>query len=834
MMRRRKIISAGLFILLSSAAISLALQQRAFAIEPVIIDSGMTEVPLGPHLEILEDPEGKRVLSDVLKGAPSASFERSSVEFPQFGFTRSVFWARFTVHNKCDCDITWYLEASHPLMDRINVYRLDHKDRLVEERASGGILPFTSREVQYSNFVFSFTERETRRHTYYVRFQTSGFMNLYLTMWSPEAFKVNAGRMDIIFAIYYGAMMVMIIYNLLLFFSLRDRSYLFYVLYCLAFVVFQLCLNGLAFRYLWPSYPWWAKQSIPFWVLLALIFSIEFVRHFLDTEHYVPVLNRMLKISSYVLAAMLPLIFIVNYSIAVIITNIIIAIFFIFLYIVSVRILLMGNRAARLYIITWAAFWIGALVYSLKLFSIMPDTFVTRWMLQIASLVQVILLSLAMADKIRYMTEKLGVLNESLETKVQERTQELNTALISMKKKDMEIQKEFHLAGDIQQGILPQTPFYNEGIKVVAYYKSMGPVGGDFYDIFLMKGGYVGIVVADASGHGMPAAFITALAKISFAEAIQTSLFPADIFRHVNDELIMAIKTDDYVTAFFVVISPTYDVFYSNASHQMAMVLRKDSLSIETWDTNGLFMGYSKDANGMYEDGQNRLNYGDRMLVYTDGITSAANMNGESFGENRLERLLIETAELQLEEARDRIMRECREFAEGRQQSDDMTLVMIEIDPAYSELVEYREQGFKLMWRQRYREAIDLLEKALAINETDEKSHLFLGECYMKNGDYSKAVLHLQTYLINNEFDANVWYNLAWAYYCLDDYAGTLKYGTRASSLKGNFIDALMLCALSLKKTGDRDGARRMFEKILASDPDNEMAEKELKEIGSG
>ena len=833
-MRCSKKIAAGLCVMLSAIALSLALQQRVFAAGPVIIDSGTSEIPLGPHLEILEDPEGKWGLEDVLEGAPSVSFVQSGEDSPGFGFTRSVFWARFSVYNKSDSDITWYLEASHPHIDRINVYRLDRKGRLVEERASGGILPFASREVQYSNFVFSFTEREARRHTYYVRFQTSGAMNLYLTMWSPETFNAHAGRMDVVYAVYYGAMMVMIIYNLLLFFSLLDRSYLFYVLYCLAFVILQLCLNGLAFRYLWPSYPWWAKQSIPLWIVLALIFSIEFIRYFLDTAHYVPVINRVLKISSYVLAALLPLILIVDYLIVIIIVISLTMIYFIFLYIVSVRILMMGNRAARMYIITWAAFWIGALVYSLKMFSIMPDVFVTRWILQIASLVQVMLLSLALADKIKYMTDKLAVLNESLETKVQERTQELNGALVSMRKKDIEIQKEFHLAGDIQQGILPQTPFYNEGIKVVAYYKSMGPVGGDFYDIFQMKGGYVGIVVADASGHGMPAAFITALAKISFAEAIQTSLFPADIFRHVNNELIKAIKTDDFVTAFFVVISPTYDVFYSNASHQMAMVLRKDSLSIETWDTNGLFMGYSKDANGMYEDGQNRLNYGDRLVVYTDGITGVVNRKGEGFGENRLERLMIETAELQIEEARDRIIRECHDFAEGAQQTDDMTLVIIEIDPAYRELVEYREQGFKLMWRQHYREAIGLLEKALAINETDEKSHLFLGECYMKNGDYGKAVLHLQRYLINNEFDANVWYNLAWAYYCLDNYADTLKYATRASSLKGNFIDALMLCALSMKKMGDVNGARKMFEKILASDPDNEMAEKELKEIGHG
>jgi sigma-B regulation protein RsbU (phosphoserine phosphatase) len=403
-----------------------------------------------------------------------------------------------------------------------------------------------------------------------------------------------------------------------------------------------------------------------------------------------------------------------------------------------------------------------------------------------------------------------------------------------MERKDNEIQREFDLAGNIQHGLLPQTPYYYEGVKVVAYYSLMGKVGGDFYDIFQMKGGYLGVLIADVSGHGMPAAFITALAKISFAEAIQTSLFPADIFRHVNNELVKAIKTDDFVTAFFAVISPARDIFYCNASHQMALVLRKDTMSIETWDTNGLFMGYSPDSNAMYEDGQNQLGYGDRILLYTDGIVTAVNGDGLPFGERRLESLFADTAALSLEEARDRIVRECQEHASASPQTDDMTLVMIEIDPAYRNLVEYRDQAFKLMWHQHYQAAIPLLSRALAINSKDEQSHLFIGECYLKNSDYAKAVEHLELYLKNNEFDANVWFNLAWAHYCLNDYPKTIKYSSRASSLKGNFIDAMMLTGLSLKKTGERREAKKVFEKILAIDPDNDLAELEMRDIPNG
>jgi sigma-B regulation protein RsbU (phosphoserine phosphatase) len=217
----------------------------------------------------------------------------------------------------------------------------------------------------------------------------------------------------------------------------------------------------------------------------------------------------------------------------------------------------MGFRSALFYIIALAAFWVGLFVFGLKTLGMIPHNMVTRWLLQWASLLQVVLLSLGLADRINILRKELQDLNVNLENIVEERTAELNTTMVSMEKKERAIQKEFELAGNIQQGILPVMPFYYGGIKVDAYYKSMGKVGGDFYDIFHMKGGYLGILVADASGHGMPAAFITALAKISFAEAIQTYLFPSDIFKMVNNELLETIKTDDFVTAFFIVISPT-------------------------------------------------------------------------------------------------------------------------------------------------------------------------------------------------------------------------------------------------------------------------------------
>ncbi|MBN2080161.1 MAG: SpoIIE family protein phosphatase [Spirochaetes bacterium] len=828
-MRRDPVVAACLLavaaMLFFPSMVAAAVSDRHVSLAP-----HMDGISMGRIIDYLEDREGKWGIGDVARGRLSREFSPSRDDSPTFGFTRSAFWGRFRVVNNGEEAIPWYLEIAYPHMDGIDVYLLDDTGRVIDSRKGGDLLPYDTREIGNENFIFSFTTPGGERQNCYVRLKTSGPVNMFLRIWSPGAFRDHASLMNIIYAIYYAAMLIMLCYNLFIFFSLRDRSYLYYVLYCLAFILFEITLNGVGFRYLWPAWPWWSNHSVPFTVFVAAILAVQFLRHFLDSPKSIPEMDRLLRVTAVAAAILASAALFMPYRLMVYLCIVIVLWTAIIVYVAAVRALLRGNRAARLYIITWAAFWICCMIYVLKLFGVLPDTAVTRWMLQASSLGQVLLLSLALADRINIMTERLEALNLKLEEKVFDRTRELDAALRIMEKKDEELMVEFELAGHIQQGILPPTPFYHEGIKVVSYYRAMGKIGGDFYDIFRMKGGYIGILIADASGHGMPAAFITALAKISFSEAVQMSLFPADIFRHVNDELTRTIKTDDFVTAFLVVISPTYDVFYGNASHQRAMVLRTESGGVETWDTDGLFMGFSRDSDRMYEDGLDRLNYRDRLLLYTDGITNAMNRAGGQFGEERLERLLAETSDLPLEEAMELIAERLEEFTGGAPQGDDRTMVMVEIDPAYRDLVEYRDRGFALMWRRRYREAVDQLSRALAINPNDEKSRLYIGECHLKSGDYAPAAEHLARYLENNEFDANVWYNLARAQFGLGEYENAHRNAMKASSLKGNFVRALVVVAFSLKRLGDSRGARETWEKVRSMDPENRTAARELGE----
>ncbi|MCP4129897.1 MAG: SpoIIE family protein phosphatase [bacterium] len=802
-----------------------------YAVEPVQLDPDTTDYPLASHLEVLEDREQALTINDAASSYFTSSYQFYNQDTYSFGFTSSVYWIRFAIKNPTAKDIEWYLEIDNPNLDRIDLYVRDAAGKLSGERVAGDKLDFGKREVEYRNFIFKLKEKNAEEHTCYVRIQTSGAMNFSLKMSSPRAFYKNMNLEYAILGIYYGAMLIMVIYHLFMFFTLRISSYLYYILFCFSFLMFQLANDGLAFQYIWPRSVTLANTSVVFFILSTVIFAIQFSRSFMNTKVTIPRIDLIAIAIMLICLVCLPFSIIFEHLFVLRLSVLAIVLTAILLVVGSFIVAKNGYRPARFYVLAWTIFWIGTVSYSLYVFSILPGNIFIRLSQQASSLISVILISFGMAENINFMKGKLESLNLNLENSIEERTGELNKTLKKMERNNKEIVQELELAANIQEGILPEMPYYHEGVRIDAFYRSMGKVGGDFYDIFLMKGGYIGVLIADVSGHGMPAAFITAMAKISFSDAIQSHLFPRDIFIQVNNELIKTIKTDDFVTAFFVVISPSFEVFYCNASHQMALVLRKNDNTIDHWDTNGLFMGYLPIANSMYEDGQDVLNYGDRMFLYTDGISDCKNKKEETFTIERLSELLLETANLPIKEAKEKIISEWEEFARGTEQSDDVSFVLIEIDPAYQKLVTHREQGFKYLAKKQFKEAIAELNEALKVESADKISHLYIGECYLQDGNYLKAVEHLSEHLLYNEIDANVWGHLAEAYFNLKNYTMADRTAQKAAQLRNNFVDALEISGLSLMKLGKIKDAVQLWKKILVINPAHERAKKELNRI---
>ncbi len=298
-------------------------------------------------------------------------------------------------------------------------------------------------------------------------------------------------------------------------------------------------------------------------------------------------------------------------------------------------------------------------------------------------------LSEAQMDTIeRYVFQiATSINNAELYEQTQEQQRQLQVAMDTLEEKDEIIQMELDIASQIQKGILPMSSFNTHGLKVVSYYESMGKVGGDIFNIIPMKNGQLGILIVDAIGHGIPAAFITMMAQITFNDLCQNLASPKVILRKANQAMSQILSNNEYLTAFFAVISQNdeathYPVVYGNASHPSPIIVRKKDDTLEHWDTRGLFLGFFGDEKLelTYEEKKDCLYPGDRIFFYTDGLTEARNTEKQLFKEERLRNILFETRDLPLEAVKDCVLKSLQEFTKNMIIQDDVTFILIEVD----------------------------------------------------------------------------------------------------------------------------------------------------------
>jgi sigma-B regulation protein RsbU (phosphoserine phosphatase) len=276
---------------------------------------------------------------------------------------------------------------------------------------------------------------------------------------------------------------------------------------------------------------------------------------------------------------------------------------------------------------------------------------------------------------------EINGIRADLEKKVEERTSELNESLKKLEEKEKILKIELNTASQIQKGILPDTSISQNGLQLSAYIQSKDEVSGDFYDIIPLRNNCLGFLIADVSGHGIHAALVATMAKICFIKASQNCLSPKRIFKRVNESIADILKKQEYLTAFFIIVSPAYDILYANASHRPAYVIRKKSDEIDTWDTDGLLIGAidNSEAGDSYEEKSDRLERGDRIFLYTDGLIEARNNKDEEFGETRLLNLLNETKDFPIEDTKKTIIETWEKFLGDSKASDDVTFLIIEL-----------------------------------------------------------------------------------------------------------------------------------------------------------
>lgn len=253
----------------------------------IVLTDQEGQYPLGPHLEILEDPSGQLTVDHVSSPEMDSRFYPSNAEIPHFGVTRSAIWARFRVEDISQIIPYWLLEVRHATLDYVDLF-LPETTGGYQTYSSGLLVPDAEQDFPDNHYVFEIPAGLQPDEHIYLRFATTNSMTLPVTLWSPSAFDQKERNEELIWGAYYGILLVMTIFNGLLFLSLRDRDYLYLVLYILAVLIQTAFIDGRIKDILPSDLGYQYYYLHPLYTIPILATLLLFSTSFLKTSEFAP------------------------------------------------------------------------------------------------------------------------------------------------------------------------------------------------------------------------------------------------------------------------------------------------------------------------------------------------------------------------------------------------------------------------------------------------------------------------------------------------------------------------------------------------------------------
>jgi two-component system, sensor histidine kinase and response regulator len=409
-------------------------------VAPLVIDDTPLSEPLRltPYWSVLEDKNQQWTIDDVTAPALATRFAPSDARSGTltFGLTSSAIWLRITLHNAAQKDIERYLEVAFAHLHHVDLYvPTPHGfDRI----ATGLARPFAQRPVSHRNFVFPLHLAAGATATYYLRVASGTGLNVPARLWDPDSFH-HASLIEYIGqALYFGMLLALGLYNLLLYLSLRDRNYFYYVLFAAASGLATISYSGIGFQFLWPQSPDWAMASSMIGFALTGMTLLLFESRLLTTRETAPGLHRVMRLF-IALNLMQVLGFwllsyrgMVRYGIGLDAASMLLALA------AGIVCRMRGQRSARYFLLAFSVLVAAAVLTALRSYG-MPGipNFVAVYGMQIGSALEMLLLSFALADRInlvrqekeaaqQQLVDNLKRSERMLELRVAERTAELS------------------------------------------------------------------------------------------------------------------------------------------------------------------------------------------------------------------------------------------------------------------------------------------------------------------------------------------------------------------------------------------------------------------------
>ena len=379
--------------------LALLIGSAAWAVE---LPQGKAATNLASELGFLRDDKGVMAFERVQR-LPPDRFEPLPGRSINHGFTDAAFWYRVALDPAPPgTDWSGVLEVGFAPMDRLDLFVV-HGDGRVQAAQGGDTRPPDAPGIRHRNPAFPVHLDPGESATLYLRAQSDGPHEFPLLLWSREGFEAKTASEYLMFGMFYGVMLVMVIYNLLTFVVLRDWAYLYYLSFVATFALILVNLDGFAIPWLWRVGTFAVNAFIPILAAASAMFALLFVRRSLGTGLIAPRLHRLLGIGIVLCGVCLPLPLILPVMTAIFINTLVALLTTALLTAVIVLLAVQGRRTAQFYVLVWAMLAIGVIAKVLEINGLLPVSLMTTYSMHLGACLLVTLVSLGLADQINAM-----------------------------------------------------------------------------------------------------------------------------------------------------------------------------------------------------------------------------------------------------------------------------------------------------------------------------------------------------------------------------------------------------------------------------------------------
>lgn len=407
--------------------------------EMVMSDQADQHIFTYGEIQCLEDPKGT-LQFDQISGPDSSKFKDSWSSTPQNYNIGSVYWYRIRIKHPSSTQKKWILEFFDQTIDDITAY-LPTVNGGYESEHFGALNKFGNRTYHHKNFEINLNIYPDKELTYYFRVKSHQTADIIIVLRSVGWFIQYALDEYLLFGVFYGMILVFAFYNLLMFIAVRQRQYLYYILYNLSVGFYELCNDGVGFEYIWPNSPIWNQYAYGFALCCVSVFALMFTDKLLFVKNNAPWLHKVIRAVISIRIVFFFLCFFVdkqwfNYKFIEFIPLCI-------AFFTGIYIFIRGYRPARFFVLGYSFLFAGFIIKLLAAFGQINFGTVGYYSLSICFIFEMVFFAFALSDQVRVLKkskdnaqremirqlrekEKLKEsINIRLEKEVQERTAEV-------------------------------------------------------------------------------------------------------------------------------------------------------------------------------------------------------------------------------------------------------------------------------------------------------------------------------------------------------------------------------------------------------------------------